>query len=413
MNAEDQKTRDAVLRVVEDAEVIRPALPDGVILTRGDEIRMEPIRWLWDGWLARGKMHLLAGAPGQGKTTIALGFAAAVTCGGAWPDGTRVKPGNVVIYSGEDDPADTLGPRLKAAGADLRRISFVSGVSTGGRARAFDLAEDLPKLKTAIAQVDGGVDLLIVDPIVTAVTGDSHKNTETRRGLQPLADLAASCDCALLGITHFTKGGQGIDPAARVIGSVAFTALARVVMVAAKTQGEDGTPVRVLARAKSNISADDGGFQYAMDFIDVADGVQAMRIGWGKAVPGTARELLSDPDEDTNDTSELIGLLNGELAGGGWYPAKGVDKSLQEAGFSKKQIWVARRRLGVIARKGGFKTGWYWRLPGGSDPQLPTQDSPEDFQDSHKKEREPWESSTSGRGLLSAQKQGEATGTMP
>lgn len=78
--------------------------------------------------------------------------------------------------------------------------------------------------------------LLIVDPVVSAVTGDSHKNTEVRRALPPLVDLAAACDCAVLGITHFFRGGQGAEPAQRVVGSVAFTAVARVVLVAAKVR---------------------------------------------------------------------------------------------------------------------------------------------------------------------------------
>lgn len=85
---------------------------DGVMLTCGADLTPEPISWLWPGWLAQGKLHILAGAPGQGKTTIAQSFAATITTGGRWPDGQWCKPGNVLIWSGEDDPADTLLPRL-------------------------------------------------------------------------------------------------------------------------------------------------------------------------------------------------------------------------------------------------------------------------------------------------------------
>lgn len=77
---------------------------DGVMLTCGADLTPEPISWLWPGWLAQGKLHILAGAPGQGKTTIAQSFAATVTTGGRWPDGHRCEPGNVLIWSGEDDP---------------------------------------------------------------------------------------------------------------------------------------------------------------------------------------------------------------------------------------------------------------------------------------------------------------------
>lgn len=340
-------------------------------------------------------MHLLAGAPGQGKTTINQSLAATVTIGGRWPDGTRCSPGNVLMYSGEDDPADTLAPRLLAAGADLSRVHFISGTRTGGESVPFDPARDMDLLRGTIEQI-GNVDLLIVDPIVGAVTGDSHKNTETRRGLQPLVDLAAACRCALIGVTHFSKGGQGGDPSQRVIGSVAFTALARVVLVAAKVKGEDGEPGRILVRAKSNIGPDDGGFEYHLDQVEVADGIEASRVGWGKAVEGTARELLTDPDADT-DTDEADGkdMLLCELASDSWTPADIACKPLRDAGFSKKQIWSLSKKMGVIKKKSGFQGTWYWRLPGSVDPELPaepTKDSLKEFKDSSLKKGESLES---------------------
>jgi putative DNA primase/helicase len=90
-----------------------------VSLVRASDVSPEPINWLWNGWLAAGKMHVFGGAPGTGKTTISMGLAATVTNGGRWPDGTRSVIGNVVIWSGEDDPADTLIPRLVGARLNL------------------------------------------------------------------------------------------------------------------------------------------------------------------------------------------------------------------------------------------------------------------------------------------------------
>ncbi len=233
-----------------------------VALSRGDTLTPEPINWLWPGWLAAGKMHILGGQAGTGKTTIALALAAALTTGGRWPDGNKAPIGDVVIWSGEDDPTDTLVPRLRAMGADMRRVHFVAGITENEKARSFDPASDMLALQAALQELPAAR-LLIVDPIVSAITGDSHKNSETRRGLQPLVDLAASLKCALLGITHFTKGTQGREPIDRITGSLAFAALARVVMVCAKeTSTDDKTPRRLLMRAKSNIGADDGGFAY-------------------------------------------------------------------------------------------------------------------------------------------------------
>jgi RecA-family ATPase len=235
---------------------------DGVVLVNGADLDPQPVEWLWNSWLALGKMHLLAGAPGQGKTTIATAFAATVTSGGYWPDGTKCVVGNVLIWSGEDDPADTLLPRLLASGGDRSRVYFVDGTRVNGAIQPFDPARDMKALQEKAEEI-GDVRLLIVDPVVSAVLGDGHKNTETRRSLQPLVDLAANMGIALLGITHFGKGGQGGDPVQRVLGSVAFTAVARVVLVAAKVKNDDGTgDRRLLARGKSNIGPDGGGYEY-------------------------------------------------------------------------------------------------------------------------------------------------------
>jgi hypothetical protein len=118
-------------------------------LTCASSIRPEPISWLWKGWLARGKMHLIAGQPGTGKTTIAVKIAATVSCGGRLPDGTRAPEGNIIIWSGEDDPADTLVPRLEASGADLSRVFFAGDMTCGREARPFDPAKDIASKRRA------------------------------------------------------------------------------------------------------------------------------------------------------------------------------------------------------------------------------------------------------------------------
>lgn len=362
-----------------------PPLPDGVMLTCGASLKPEPVRWLWGAWLARGKLHVLAGAPGQGKTTIALSMAATVTRGGLWPDGGRAPVGNVLVWSGEDDPADTLLPRLLAMDADPSRVFFVSGTRIAGEVEAFDPARDMAALE-AQALAIGGVRLLVVDPIVSAVTGDSHKNTEVRRALQPVVDLAARLDAAAIGISHFSKGGQGSDPASRVVGSIAFTAVARVVLVAAKVKGDDGNERRILARAKSNIGPDRGGFEYSIEQAEPLPGIHASFIAWGAAVDGTARDLLAEPDEieaaEGDSTDDAADMLRAELTHEGWTGAETATKPLSAAGFTKKQIWRASKKLGVVRRKGGMGEGWYWRLPGQTEDSTP-EDSTEGSKDSN------------------------------
>jgi len=367
-----------------------------VVLTCGADLTPEPVQWLWQNWLALGKFHLLAGAPGQGKTTIAMGLAATVTIGGRWPDASRCAADNVLIWSGEDDYTDTLLPRLIAAGADRSRVYFVDGTRVGSAVRPFDPSTDTRTLQEAIQQI-GSVRLIVIDPVSTAVAGDSHKNTEVRRGLQPLVDLATSINAALLGITHLSKGGQGSDPAQRVIGSVAFTAVARVVLVAARVKSDDGTDKRILARSKSNIGPDNGGFEYHLAQVEALPGIDASRVEWGQAVQGSARELLTDPAEqdDGTDHADAVGLLKAELTADCWTAANLASQSLKDAGFTKRQIWTICKNLNVIRKKGGMGDGWYWRLPGGSNMALPGEDSisPEGSEDSPSEKQEPLESS--------------------
>ena len=117
----------AMPELQELAQDVPPTPARAVVLACGTDLKPEPVRWLWRDWLALGKLHILAGAPGQGKTTLALSMGATVTTGGHWPDGTRCERGNILVWSGEDDHADTLLPRLLAAGADRTRCYFVEG----------------------------------------------------------------------------------------------------------------------------------------------------------------------------------------------------------------------------------------------------------------------------------------------
>src|SRR5262249_43617772 len=145
-----------------------------VKLVRADTIRPKAVRWWWNGWLAFGKLHMLAGPPGTGKTNIAIAMAATITTGGHWPDGTRATNGDVVIWSGEDDADDTLVPRLIANGANMARVQIVSGVTQGNDQRPFDPALDMPGLMLTLSRLSEPPALLIVDPIVSAVTADSN-----------------------------------------------------------------------------------------------------------------------------------------------------------------------------------------------------------------------------------------------
>jgi putative DNA primase/helicase len=359
---------DAVLAALR-ASVIEASAPNAapkprgggnttVTLVRAADITPEPIDWLWDGYLARGKVHFLAGKPSAGKTTLAIIIAATVSTGGTWPDGSQCKKGRVVIWSGEDDPADTLVPRLIAAGADLERVELVKGATEDGEPVPFDPARHLPSLAQHL-ETAKDVALLIVDPVVSAVAGDSHKNTEVRRSLQPLVDLAEKTGCAVLGITHFTKGTGGKDPVERLTGSLAFGAVARVVLVAAKT----------MMRAKSNIGPDGGGFAYDLERRELpcVDGVIfASVVRWGAEVYGSARDVLAEAEAiDPDGASKLEDSADwlSDILAGGAVAASKVKAQAKAAGHAWKTVKRAKERLGVASQKEGMNGGWTWSLP--------------------------------------------------
>jgi putative DNA primase/helicase len=334
-----------------------------VDLVRAADVMPKPIRWLWPGWLARGKLAILAGIGGTGKTTVAMSMAAVVSTAGRWPDNLPCREhGNVLIWSSEDDPADTIIPRLTAAGADLKRVHIVRGTfGPDGVPVSFDPATDIAMLHRAVEQI-GGASLLIVDPIVSAVAGDMHKANDVRRSLQALVDFAALFDCAVVGISHFSKGSKGSSPADRVIGSQAFGALARLVLVCAKQ--EDGD-TRVLARAKSNIGPDDGGFSYSLEQVALPSNIEASRVIWGGAIDGSAREILGEVETESEQGGDLSGdaasvlrdiLQPGEML------SRDAKTQMRAEGFSEKVIRIARERLGVVVRPEGFgkerKTFW-------------------------------------------------------
>lgn len=347
------------------------AAADGVELIHGPTITPEPIKWIWWPWLAAGKFHVLPGPPGTGKTTLAAAIAATLTIAGRWPDGTQAAVGNVLIWSGEDDPQDTLVPRLLACGADLNRVYFVGDTTEGGEVRAFDPSADMGRLAAAMARIEGGITLVIIDPVVSAVAGDSHKNAEVRRSLQPVVELAASMGAAVLGITHYSKGTAGRDPVERVTGSIAFGALARVVFAAAKMPEDDQEGgSRLFCRSKSNIGPDSGGYRYDLEEVELPGhpGITATRVLWGAAVDGSARELLARaetqlPPDDTGKPLDANAEWLKNLLWNGGKPAAEVQREAKEAGLSDKQLRTAREKLGIQPIKRDFAGGWFWQLP--------------------------------------------------
>jgi putative DNA primase/helicase len=342
----------------------------GVQLHRGDKIQPEAYDWLWPGYLARSKLHIMAGAPGCGKTTLALRIAAIVSSGATWPDGMDSPAGNILIWSGEDGIADTLVPRLAVAGADLSRCHFVGDVLEGNGSRPFDPSRDFDRLIEKVAAI-GGAELLICDPIVTAVKGDSHKNAEVRRGLQPLFELAVKSRCAVLGISHFSKGTAGRDPVERVTGSIAFGALPRAVFaVTRQAASQDGqlSDRRLFVRAKTNIGEDGDGFAFVVveRQLDGFPNIKPAVAEFTDPLFGEAKTLLTNAEAANSGTGrpmeEAKDFLFALLAAGP-VSANEANRKAAEAGIAVRTLTRARKAIAVGSRKSAMDGGWEWHLP--------------------------------------------------
>lgn len=336
-----------------------------VSLRCASSIEPEAISWIWNGYLAKGKLHIFAGMAGTGKTTIAIALAGIITTGGRFPDGTKSPLGSVLIWSGEDSASDTLVPRLMAAGADLSKVHFVDDTIDNFQLRGFDPATDMQPLMAAASKIPD-LALLIIDPIVNAVAGDSHKNGEVRRALQPVVDFGEKLNCAVLGITHFSKGGQGKDPLERVTGSLAFGALARIVLATAKINDGENTK-RIVCRAKSNIGLDDGGFEYDLQQKEVKQGIFTSYAIWGGAVEGSARELLAEPDhreagENGNSALEAAKQFLRELLANGEMAQKDIETDAKAEGHSMRTVNRAKKELNIASSKSVLDKRWYWKL---------------------------------------------------
>ena len=236
-----------------------PLMRTGLEVVCMADVRPSAIDWLWPNWIALGKVHVLAGEGGRGKSTILCNATAITTTGTRWPDGAVAsRPGSVIILTAEDDVEDTLAPRLMAAGADLSRVFVIRSVFDENKRRGFSLQADLERLETEIGRHDN-VSLVIIDPISSYLGKvDSHKNADVRSVLEPLGEMAARLRVAIICNNHFSKGGGSAN--SRVIGSVAFVNQARAAFIV--TPDEDDDTRMLLIPSKMNIAPIRHGLAY-------------------------------------------------------------------------------------------------------------------------------------------------------
>lgn len=328
------------------------------------QVEEQRITWVWEGRFASGKLNMLAGDPGDGKSTITLDIAARTTTGTAWPDGKPNKAADVILLSAEDDPADTIKPRFMAAGGDPERMHVMEAVvrydakSDKQTESYFSLTDDIDALAELLDHT--GARLVIIDPISAYLAGvDSHKNAELRSVLGPLSKLASETGVCVLCVSHLNKSSASAQY--RVMGSLAFSAAARSTWVTAKDKENDVR--RLLLPVKNNLAPDMGGLAYTIRSSERNADIPV--VAWEKGpVTITAQQALSSETKSTK-TNDAAGWLE-EILIGGPVEANEIKKLAKESGIASwRTINEAKKSLDVETycngspRHGGK---WMWKL---------------------------------------------------
>jgi len=264
-----------------------------VVLRPAATVDSEALLPLWGGRFFRGKIGFIAGEPGLGKSQIAIFMAAAISAGGAWPPGNgNARRGDVVYISAEDGLADTILPRLQAAGANLKRVFLIESVKETmiGGCRPFNLVADVAKLDAILTSMKRPR-LVIIDPVNACLASTQFQRfsannvTDVRALLGQIEAIAKKHRVAVVCITHLTKARSGSNPLSRIVGSFAFTAAARSVHLVVHDQMDASK--RIFLPAKNNLGADNNGLAFRIKTVELDDGTESSAVAWEKVGGGS------------------------------------------------------------------------------------------------------------------------------
>ena len=306
-----------------------PSKPETVKIIRMSDVELTPVEWLWKPYLPFGKLSVLQGNPGEGKTYFAMHLAAACTNGKLLPNMERMEPFNVIYQTAEDGLGDTVKPRLIEAGADLDRVLVIDDS---------DVQLTLSDERIEKAIIENNARLVIIDPIQAYLGADVDMNraNEVRPIFMRLGQVAQRTGCAILLIGHLNKAA-GMQSLQRGLGSIDIAAAVRSVMFIGKLK-HDPT-MRILTHEKSSLAppgaslafslGDEGGFRWVGEY-DI-----------------TADEMLSgiEPQRETK-TQQAKDLICALLAGGKQALSEDIDKAALERGIPGRTVRDAKRELG-------------------------------------------------------------------
>lgn len=339
----------------EETELEKPAGPVLRVKCMRDVIA-KPVDWLWERWLARGKVTIIGGHGGEGKGTLTTWLAAELSHGGTWPDGTPAPKGRTLFLIAEDGVEDTLKPRLALHGADDSQVSVVEAVrEPTGKDIAFSIARHLDLLEGRI--IADRIDLLVIDPISSFMpNADRNSEGAVRDLLTPLTALADRTGVAIICVLHLTKpNGTNRRPVQQLLGSTAFGAIARTVWMVAAISNEPDETHRVLAVVKSNLAIKPLALEWSREL--------DQPIKWHGETEHDISELLGGgtPSRPRDDAE---GFLR-ELLADGPRLSESVTAAATSQGFSDSTLRRASKDIGILKRKGkgAAHAQWWWALP--------------------------------------------------
>lgn len=306
------------------------------------EVQTKEIEWLWYPFIPYGKLTIVQGDPGDGKTTFILNIAAKLSVGvGLDSDMKLTEPMNIIYQTAEDGLADTVKPRLELAGADCEKIQVIDESD-----KSLSMADE--RLEQAIQGI--GAKMLILDPIQAYLGAnmDMNRANEARDMTKKLGAIAEKYNCAIILIGHMNKAG-GNKAAYRGMGSIDFFAVARSVLLVGRVEGEPN--IRAVVQIKNNLSA----FGHPKAFRLSECGFQ-----WHGDYEITADEVLGGIAPKANKSEQAKQLIRELAETSNAMPSNKIFEMAEEQGISKRTLENAKKELGIRAKK--INNSWYWEL---------------------------------------------------
>ena len=319
-------------------------------LIKASDIKPKQVRWLWYPYIPFGKVTLLQGDPGDGKSKLMLSLAALLSKGAPLPfsdDEESYEPVTIIYQTTEDDADDTVVPRFNADGGDGERLVFIKE-----DVKRLTFGDD--RIREAVEQCDAK--LLILDPMSSYIGDDCSMNNanETRAEFNHLIAVAKDTGCAIVIIAHMNKA-KDTSPLYRTNGSIDIAGAARSILAITRTANSANPAERYLVQVKSNLAPMGSAilFEVADKGVNFLD---ELEMTAEDAFAATAPRMGRPNDREEAATAFIRSLLDG-----GRQLASDCEARLEGAGFKKSTYKKAKKKAGVHSVKDGF--AWYWTLP--------------------------------------------------